>query len=161
MRVYAISLALSLALLAGCGSREEEDANAAVELGNGVVSISAPGFNMSVDVPGDVSRNIEISAGNETLYPEAKATGITMTKDATTGLSRVNIGFDSGKSVDEVAKWYIDPHRPGALRVTGVNITDGVQTMSVMGRDGQPFNVVLKPDGKGGTDGKLLFRETH
>lgn len=158
MRFHIVSAAIAIASLAACSS-SEEDSNASVELGNGTVSISAPGFNMSVDVPGDAMRNVEIKTDSEALYPGAQATGMTMSKDPVTGTNRIDIGFSSKDTIDNVAKWYGDPKRAGNFKVTGINITNGVHTMSAVDDTGEFFNVILKPGEDGGTAGQLKFRD--
>lgn len=160
MRVSILCCALSALALAACSSADEDKGtNAALDVKEGTVAISAPGFNMSVDLPSSVARNVEITTDAEALYPGAKAEGLRLSTDPGTGTERVEIGFSSDKPIADVAKWYGDPRRAGAFRITGINITDGVQTMSAVDDSGENFNVILKPGANGGTQGTLKFRD--
>jgi hypothetical protein len=158
MRLLCTVPVFAAVLLAGCGTSEDEAGNAAAVTGDNTVSISAPGFNMSVDLPADVARNIDITTDGDALYPGAKASGIKLTKDQYTGQNKVDIGFTSSDSLDKVAKWYGNPRNSGAFKVTGINISDsGVQTMSVVDESGEFFNVILREGENGGTSGTLKF----
>ncbi|WP_106638629.1 hypothetical protein [Allosphingosinicella vermicomposti] len=158
MRFVTISAAIAALAVSGC-SAGEDDVNAAVELGNGTVSVSAPGFDLAADLPGNETHKVEITTDSEALYPGAKATGLTMSRDQATGTPRFNIGFAAKDDIDTVAKWYGDPRRSGNFKVTGINITNGVHSMSVVDDTGEPFNLILKPGEDGGTTGTLRFRD--
>ena len=160
MRISIWCCAISALALTACSwADENEGTNAALDVKAGTAAISAPGFNMSVDLPSRMARNVEITTDAEALYPGAKAEGLRLTTDPATGTERVEIGFSSDQPLADVAKWYGDPHRSGAFKVTGINITDGVQTMSAIDDSGEHFNVVLKPGANGGTQGTLKFRD--
>ncbi|QPQ54854.1 hypothetical protein IC614_11120 [Allosphingosinicella flava] len=146
--------------LAACSSADEDDAgNAARAADDGVAEVTAPGFNMSIALPAGAGRDIEITTDQDALFPGAKAEGLSLATDPATGTQRVNLGFASERSVDEVAKWYANPRSSRAFKVNGINITNGVQTMSVRDESGEYFNVILKPGADGGTEGTLQFRD--
>jgi len=160
MRRYrSVSIFAVLAALAGCTSSDEEGGNAAIDASNGTVTVSAPGFNMALDLPASVAREIEISTDGDALYPGAKAETIRMTKDPGTGQDKVDVGFTANDPLDTVVKWYSNPERSGAFKMTGHNITDGVHTMSAIDESGENFAIVLKQGEGGGTSGTLKFTD--
>lgn len=161
MRISTFSYALSLMALAACSSQteEQEAANAALDLSEGSVSISAPGFNMALDIPPGVARNVDIDSDSNVVFPGSKVGAIRLNSDPAKGSDQLEIDFASERPIEEIASWYADPARAEAFRVTEAAERDGVRAIRGTDESGQAFDLVLKEREGGGTLGRLKFRD--
>src|SRR5688572_5110910 len=118
------------ALLAGCDVRlghDDEQANAggnvsaAGKAEEGQLSVSAPGFEMKLEIPESVRREAGMDDDSGLIYPNARFSGIHVQGGRHSGHGgadgEVELRFASSDSPDVIARWYRDPARASEFRV--------------------------------------------
>jgi hypothetical protein len=112
------------AMLCACEARIGNDAppvadnaTAAGKAEEGKVTIEAPGFNMSIDIPEGVRAHSGMDSDNGLLYPGANFSGVHVVgrPEGPNGDSEgeVELRFNTGDATDRVVAWYrIRPAMP-------------------------------------------------
>ncbi|MEA3032365.1 MAG: hypothetical protein QOH86_381 [Sphingomonadales bacterium] len=166
-------LAAPLLLLAGCQMRGDDDEAAANtsqpisaegKAEEGKISINAPGFALTFNLPKEMSRTAKADKDSKMLYPGATIAGVAVAagkggKDAEQ--SEVEMRFRTADPVERVAAWYRDPARAAGFKLQGVGREgNGVVITGIQNSDRHPFKVHLSPVADGGTDGRLTIHHS-
>lgn len=160
-----------LALLTACDVRVgneagevSENASAAGRAEEGRLTIEAPGFNMSMNIPEDIRAEGDIG-DDDLIYPGSSFGGIHVQgrrggADGK-GDGEVEIRFTTNDQADRVAAWYRDPARGKEdVVVTSVEREGGGYLVQGTARnDDGRFTVRLAPRPGGGTEGRLLVTD--
>jgi hypothetical protein len=171
MRPYAFPLAVGLLLVGGCHKdrpQEESQANGAVsaegQAEEGRISVRAPGFNLTLDLPKEVSRSVRTDRDSKIIYPDSALLGMAVAAGKggdKGGESEVEMRFRAPAPLDQVAAWYRDPARSADFRLEGIAQEDGGTVVhGLKNSDRHPFKVRLVAASGGGTDGRLTIRHT-
>jgi hypothetical protein len=168
-----IGLIAGLLLLAGCdlrvgegeGSAADGNVSAAGKSEDGRLSVSAPGFEMNVDIPESISAEAQMDDDSGVIYPNARFSGIHVEggRDGGHGSDgEVELRFASGDAPDAVARWYADPGRAAdfTLASNGREGADFVISGAMKKEKGQ-FRVRLSPRSGGGTDGQVVLSDRN
>lgn len=173
MRSTTVSVLAALtALLCGCGPHEDEDENitnqpisAEGKAEEGKISIKAPGVDMTISVPKEVTGNARASRDSKILYPGASLAGMAIAAGESGrnggGDTDVEMRFRTADSPDKVAAWYRDPARADGFHLDRAT-RDG-DSWVIAGsqiRDGHPFKVRLGPGPNHGTVGRLTVHHS-
>lgn len=162
--------ATALALLEGCDAKIGRNASgeaAANSLGSaegkaeeGKIALKAPGFDISIAVPKQMTDRAKSDHDSELLYPGSAISGMYIAAGEGSGKGEVELRFTSADPPEKVAAWYRDPARQanfsvGEARRSGSEIAiEGSEKA-----DGQTFKLRLGPRGGGGTSGRLTVRD--
>jgi hypothetical protein len=130
----------------------------------GQVAVKAPGFDVSFTVPKGLSRDVKVHSDIKILYPKAAITGMYAAAGSgkEEGKSEVELRFSSADAPDRIAAWYQDPARSALFKVKSAG-REGADTL-IRGQEkgrGGDFSVRLAARAGGGTDGRLVRRESH
>ena len=92
-----------------------ENASAAGRAEEGRLTVEAPGFNMSIDIPEGIRGHADMDDENGLIYPGSTFGGIHVQggPERAGGESdgEVEIRFTTGDATDRVVAWYRDPAR--------------------------------------------------
>ena len=161
------ALAAAAVLTGGCEAKIGNDAGPAGDANGqasaegraeeGQVAIKAPGLDLSVSIPMEVTGQGDVEG--KLLYPGAAPTGVYIA-GGEGGNGEVEIRFRSGDAPEKVAAWYRDPARAAdfELQSSGQEGSDFVAS-GTQKEDGQSFRLRLAPHAEGGTDGRLVIRD--
>jgi hypothetical protein len=163
VRIFALA---ATALLCGCGGGGDDDnfaggngsVSAEGKAKEGRISVKAPGVDISISVPKELTGEAKAGRDSKVLYPGATFAGIAIAagdKDSKGGDTDVEVRFKTADSPDTVAAWYRDPARADGFRLTSAR-RDGSRYVftGIQRRDEHPFKVTFGPGG-GGTEGRL------
>jgi hypothetical protein len=165
-----LPLTAAALMLVACEARFGNDArdagggSAEGKAENGQVSISAPGFEMELDIPEGVQREAGIDDDSGLIYPNAQFSGIHVEGGREGGSGRsdgeVELRFTSSDAPDVIARWYRDPARASDFSVGGAGREGNDLVISGSSKDdnGQ-FRVRLSPRSGGGTDGRVVLSD--
>jgi hypothetical protein len=158
----------AVALLGACHVRvtDNEAGNATVDIsapGNaqdGRISIQAPGFNLSMDVPEDIRGEIRAD-DSDFVYPGSSIGGVHVAAgNRGPDSGRVEIGFSTDDGPDRVVAWYRDTARGADMRVESTRQEGDGFVISGTRRDDDRFTVTVHPRPGGGTDGQLILTDS-
>ena len=168
-RFQIVPMLAAAALVAGCeakiGNGHGEDmsngqASAEGKAEKGEIAFSAPGFDIKMKVPLDKART---DNEGKILYPGAALTGmfIAAHPDAKAGSDgEVELRFASPDPAEEVAAWYQDPARAGDFTLTASGRDGEAYTFTGAEKgESNKFSLRLEPS-EGGTDGRLVVRDS-
>ena len=174
-----IAAAALLALLGGCEARigeDEAEANGAAAANvsaasvsaegkaeEGRLSVNAPGFDLKLDIPTGIGNNADFDSDSELVYPGAKLSGMHIEAAGKGGGndSAVEMRFASADAPAKVAAWYRDPARAGDFALGSARQEGEGWAMSGTAKEsGDPFSLRLAPRAGGGTDGRLVLRQS-
>ena len=172
MRTIFFAILAGAGLLAGCEMRVGNDAadvstgnvSAAGKAEDGQLSVSAPGFEMKLDIPEGIRSRAGIDDDNGLIYPGAQFSGIHVQgggSGAQAGSEgEVELRFTSADAPDAVVRWYRDPARATDFTVAdaGQEGQDFVVTGTTKDDNGR-FRVRLSPRAGGGTDGRMVLAD--
>lgn len=159
----------ALTLLGACEARFGNDAGPVAENATasgraeeGRLTVEAPGFNMSINIPEGIRAQANIDEDNGLVYPGSTFTGMHVQgRDGGNGDGdgEVEMRFTSGDAPDRLAAWYRDPARGDRVRVASAQRQGNGFVISGTGRDGERFTVNLAPRAGGGTEARLLLAD--
>ena len=165
-----VILAAGAAALSACEARigndappVEANASAAGKAEDGRLTVSAPGFNMAIDIPEGLRGSAHMDGDNEIIYPNSTFGGIHIQGGPERGHGEhegeVELRFTTGDAIDRVVAWYRDPARAEHFTLNSAR-RDGDAVLIVgAARDGDhPFTLRLSRQG-GGTEGRLLLSD--
>ncbi|MFZ5703767.1 MAG: hypothetical protein ACOY5R_00705 [Pseudomonadota bacterium] len=179
MQKSIIVAALPLLLLAACEVKVNDDAkgdanasagdSAAISFDAGgnvamasaeeptSLSVSIPGIDAKIKVPGIELGGEDMNIDGMKLYPGSKMTGVNVT-DKDGGNGRVEIRFVSPAAPDVVARYYADA--AGQADFTGVKLAKNgaASTVTAVNGEGDPMTITLQPASKG-TQGVILMTD--
>jgi hypothetical protein len=157
------------ALLCACGGGRDDDDNLAMsnqpvsaegKAQEGKISVKAPGVDITISVPKELTGEAKAGKDSKILYPGAILAGMAIAagdSDNHGGDTDVEMRFRTADAPDTVAAWYRDPARADGFRLDATRregaawIFTGVQR-----RDNHGFKVRLGPGAGGGTEGRLV-----
>lgn len=145
-------------------SESSENASAAGRAEEGRLTIDAPGFNMSVNIPESIRTDAKIDEDNHLIYPGSKFGGIHVQdgRDRAGGSSdgEVELRFSTGDPLDRVAAWYRDPARGEKIIIASAERQgDGFLISGTVRPDKDSFALRITPRAGGGTEGRLLLSD--
>lgn len=172
MRTTLLPVLAAATLLGGCdvrvGHDDEKQAtgnvSAAGRAEEGQLSVSAPGFEMKLDIPEGIRSRAGIDDDSGLIYPGAQFSGIHVQggRDGAQGRSEgeVELRFTSVDAPDAIVRWYRDPARAADFTVAGAGREgpDFVVTGATKDDNGR-FTVRLSPRSGGGTDGRVVLAD--
>jgi hypothetical protein len=176
MKTFILFPALAAsALLTACdariGHRDEAtnatgNASAEGKAEEGQLSVSAPGFEMKIDIPEGIRRQAGIDDDSGLIYPNGQFSGIHVEggRDgpAGAGEGEVELRFTSADAPETIARWYRDPARSGDFSIGGAGREGQDFVITGTGKDDEgQFRVRLSPRAGGGTDGRLVLSDRH
>lgn len=167
-----VALAAS-ALLGACDVRMGNDAgnqdvagnvSAAGKAEDGQLSVSAPGFEMKLDIPDGIRSRAGIDDENGLIYPGARFSGIHVEggRDGAQGASEgeVELRFTSTDSPEAIAHWYRDPARSTDFKVASAGREgEEVVIAGTTNDDNGRFTVRLSSKDGGGSDGRVVLAD--
>lgn len=125
----------------------------------GTISVKAPGVDISISVPKELSGEARVGKDSKVLYPGSTLGGMAIAaagKDSQGGDTDVEVRFQTTDSPQKVASWYRDPARADGFRLTS-DRRDGANYVftGIEQHEQHPFKVSFGPGAKGGTEGRL------
>ena len=174
MRKAMLGLVVPLVLLAACEMKAGkadgdndmaslsigEDGNVSITANDGAdgVSVSVPGFEGKVKIPGMELGGDNMDIDGMKLYPGSEVKGINVTDQKGAGNSLVQMRFTSPGAPDKVASYYADAAR--AEDFTDINVTNkgGVATFTAKKSDGDDITITMNPAAGGATAGQIVIR---
>jgi len=161
------------ALLTACEARigndappVEANASAAGKAEEGRFTVSAPGFNMSIDVPEGLRDN-DMDDNNDLLYPGAQFGGIHIqgSPERSAGGGQrgsVELRFTTADAPDRVAAWYRDPARGENFTIQSAGREGNAFVFAGTGRrDNDRFALRVTPRSGGGSEGRLVLSDSN
>jgi hypothetical protein len=165
-----LPIVAAAALLAACDARIGNDAppveaNASAEgkAEDGRITVSAPGFNMSIAIPEQLADDARADGDDNLIYPGSRIGGIHIQggQDMAQGDrgGEVELRFTTSDPADRVAAWYRDAARGEHFAISSAVREGGGYRLTGTGRgDRDTFSVRLVPDG-GGTEGRVVISD--
>ena len=160
-------LAVAVLACSGCGKPDEEDnlvatnqpVSAEGKAQEGKISVKAPGVDITISVPKELTGEAKAGKDSKILYPGATLAGMAIAagdKDSQGGDTDVEMRFKTADSPDKVAAWYRDPARADGFRLDSAK-REGADIVftGIQRRDNHEFKVTLAPGAGGGTAGRL------
>jgi hypothetical protein len=138
-----------------------ENASAAGRAEDGRVTVEAPGFNMSINIPEGLRGGSNMDDDSDLIYPGSTFGGIhvqggTDRQGGERG-GEVELRFTSGDAIERVVAWYRDPARNEKINIASVTQDGPSFVVSGASRsDNDRFTLRLSPNGSG-TEGRLLI----
>jgi hypothetical protein len=164
-----LPLAACITLLGACEARfgndageVAENATAAGRAQDGRLTIEAPGFNLSVQIPEGVRSEGGFGEDEGLIYPGASFGGIHVqgTPDGANGDGEVELRFSTSDAVDRVVGWYRDPARNADFTVQSVRQEGPAFVVSGTGQgEGNSFALNVTPRPGGGTEARLVLSD--
>src|SRR3954468_12158918 len=163
-RMFA--LAATAFLFTGCnpGGGDEDNLLAANQTVSaegkaqeGKISVKAPGVDITISVPKELTGGAKVGKDSKILYPGATLAGMAIAageKDNQGGDTDVEMRFKTADAPDTVAGWYRDPARAEGFKLDSVR-RQGAELVftGVQRRDKRPFKLTLGPGAGGGGQG--------
>lgn len=165
--------AASLALLGGCEMRIGNDAapvadnaTASGRAQEGRVTVEAPGFNLSINVPEGISSRAEVDADSGLVYPGATMSGMHVqgTNHDERGREHgsVELRFISADPNARVVAWYRDPARASDFAISSASRDGNATVLSgTVRREDERFTVRIAPHGEGGSELRLVLTDNE
>jgi len=159
------TLAAALCLASGCSRHKKASdevpggsVSAEGQAQEGKISIKAPGLDLAISLPKELTGEARTGRDSKVLYPNATLAGMAIAAGETGkgGDTDVEMRFKTADPPEQVAAWYRDPARRDGFRLTAESRDKGDFVFTgVQRRDRHPFQVRLGAGGGGGTEGRL------
>ena len=165
----------TLALLGGCeakiGTGDTQPSgqagaspSAAGKAEEGKLSIKAPGFDVALNIPESMVKQVSVDQDTKILYPGASIAGLHVEAGQEDKAGRAGAGvemrFTSSDAPDKIAAWYRDPARAADFTISDVRREGNVIVVTGMPKNSiDPFTVRLAPGAGGGTDGRMQISD--
>lgn len=139
------------------------NASAAGRAQEGRLTIEAPGFNMSMDIPKDALRDSTID-DDRVIYPGAQFGGVHVEsrpgRSGEDGSGEVELRFTTGDAADRVVAWYRNPAQHDDIDVASAERQgDGFLLSGTVGEEKKRFGLRIMPRPGGGTEARLLLTD--
>ncbi len=125
----------------------------------GTISVKAPGVDISISVPKEITGEAKAGQDSKVVYPGATLGGMAIAaagKDNQGGDTDVEVRFQTADPPAKVAAWYRDPARVEGFRLTSDQRGGpGYVFTGIEQHDEHPFKVSFGPGAGGGTEGRL------
>lgn len=171
MRKAMLGLVVPLGLLAACemkvGKADADADMASVKLGEGGnvaimasdgVSLSIPGFEGKMKIPGMELGGDDIDIDGLKLYPGSTLNGLNITDQKGAGNGLVDMRFTSPATPDKIAAHFAAGARAEDFSDIKVADAGGKTTLTAKNPDGDDLAITMKP-AKGGTSGRILIQD--
>jgi hypothetical protein len=152
-------------LVGGCSRFKDEtypEGNGAVsaegQAQEGKISIKAPGLDLAISLPKELTGEAKTGRDSKVLYPNATLAGMAIAAGETGkgGDTDVEMRFKTADPPEQVAAWYRDPARRDGFRLAAQARDKGDLVFTgVQRRDRHPFQVRIGAGRGGGTEGRL------
>lgn len=159
----AIAAGAALLALAACEAKVgTEDAAAEVNASaegrseDNVMSISAPGFDMKIDIPAGIRDSANVDSDGDLLYPGSSFAGMHVQGGGETG--SVELRFNTADDAGRVAAWYRDAARTKFKIDHAARDGDAILLTGHQTEENAPFKLRLDPRQGGGTQGILSLQ---
>ena len=162
--VAGLALAACEARIGNHASADAGNGSAEGKAEEGRLSISAPGFEMKVNIPESIRREAGIDDDSGVIYPNSRFSGIHVEGggEASRRDGEVELRFASVDSPETIARWYGDPARAADFTVSSAGREgDAFVVAGTTKDDDGQFRVRLAPRAGGGTDGRVVLAERH
>jgi hypothetical protein len=157
------------ALVAGCHGEDDDinfsgggNVSAEGKAEEGKIKVKAPGFDLSLSLPKEMTGEAKVDRDSKVLYPGATISGMAVAAGEggdQGGDSEIEMRFATADPLDKVLAWYRDPARAVGYRLDGAaRDGNGWVIAGTQKRDNHPFKVRLTARGNGGTDGRVTVR---
>jgi hypothetical protein len=125
----------------------------------GTISVKAPGVDISISVPKELSGEAKVGKDSKVLYPGSTLGGMAIAaadKGNQGGDTDVEVRFQTADSPQTVASWYRDPARAEGFKLKS-DRRDGANYVftGIEQHESHPFKVSFGPGAGGGTEGRL------
>ena len=142
-----------------------ENATAAGRAEEGRLTVEAPGFNMSINIPEGLRSEANMDDDSDLIYPGSTFGGIHVQGGTERpGRDRggeVELRFSTADAIDRVVAWYRDPARGQEISIASVTPDgNGFVVSGASRRDNDQFTLRLAPRGSG-TEGRLLIVDNN
>jgi hypothetical protein len=170
MRAKCLPALAAIALLTACDVKigneagtVSENASAAGRAEEGRVTIEAPGFNMSMNIPGSELGDTKID-DDRVIYPGAQFGGVHVQgrpgRSGEDGSGEVELRFTTADPPDRVVAWYRDPARHDDIVVASAERQgEGFHLSGTAGDEKKPFDLRIMPRSGRGTEARLLISD--
>ena len=160
----------AVVLLAGCdvkigneAGNVSENASAAGRAQEGRLTVEAPGFNMSMDIPKGALADTKVD-DDGVIYPGSQFGGVHVQgrpgRSREEGSGEVELRFTTGDPADRVVAWYRDPARHDDIMVASAERQgDGFLLSGTAGEEKKRFDLRITPRLGGGTEARLLLTD--
>lgn len=168
-----LSALAAAALLTACEARigndappVDENATAAGRAEEGRLTVEAPGFNLSIDIPESIQARAHVDEDSGLIYPGSEFGGIHVQgrpKDAQ-GESdgEVELRFTSADPAERVVAWYRDPARGQDFTVESARRDgDAVVIAGTDRQDNDRFTARIAPREGGGSEARLVLSDAR
>ena len=161
------------AMLCACEARigndappVSENASASGRAEEGRLTVEAPGFNMSIDIPEGIRGHTNMDDENGLIYPGSSFGGIHVQggPERAGGESdgEVEIRFTTGDPTDRVVAWYRDPARSENLTIQAARREGNEVVLTGTGRhEHDQFTLRVAPRAGGGTEARLVLSDRN
>ena len=178
MRNTVLALTLPMLLLGGCEMTVDTDgktgnqASMSIDAGGNVslaaadgaqgVSISVPGFDAKIKVPGLELGGDNMDIGGMKLYPGTKLSTINVTDHNAKADSGgvVDMRFESPAAPDKVAAYYESAAKTNGYSDVKLVKTGAGSTLTATRDDGDNLTIAMQPGGAG-TQGKVTISDAN
>jgi len=124
------------------------------------MSISVPGFEGKMKIPGLELGGDNMDIDGMKLYPGTKLSGINVTDRSTEGNGVVHMRFTSPAAPDKVSAYYADAARNADFTNIVVNKANGAVKLTANKTDGDALTITMNP-AQGGSAGDIMVRDTN
>lgn len=163
--------AASLMILAACEARigndappVDENASAAGRAEEGRLSIEAPGFNMSIDIPEAVHSRARVDEDSGLIYPGSAFSGMHIQgrREGAGNEGEVEMRFTHADPPERIAAWYRDPARRDNLTVaTAERRGEDFVFAGIWRPANERFMVTIAPSAGGGSETRLVVSDSE
>lgn len=162
----AVSLAACEARIGNDAPPVAENATAAGRAEEGRLTIEAPGFNMSIDIPEAVHARAEIDENSGLVYPGSRFSGMHIQggREGSAGNrdGEVEMRFTHADPPERVAAWYRDPARAEEFSVATADRRGDSFVLAGTGRrDRERFTATIGPRAGGGSETRLVLSDSN
>jgi hypothetical protein len=163
-----LAAAAGALLLGACHSKDKaqqpSEVSAEGKAEEGKISVHAPGFNLTLNLPKEMAREVRADRDNKMIYPGASMLGMAVAAGKggdKSGDSEVEMRFRTAAPIEEVAAWYRDPARSAGFQLeSAAREGEAIVVRGTQKSDRHPFKVRLVAEPGGGTDGRLTIHHT-
>lgn len=175
MRKTVLMMSVPLLLLAGCKVKVDTDkggndsasvtigadGNVAISADDGAegLSVSVPGFEGKMKIPGLELGGDHMDIDGMKLYPGTKLSGISVFDQGGEGHGKVDMRFTSPASPDQLSAYYTDAARAAGFSDIAAKKEKGGVVVTAVKGDGDRLTISANP-ATGGSSGQIQVRDS-